>query len=248
MLQHGDKGAASSNCGGTLNYVNPALLSNIPTYQLSEAVVAVHPGHPLGGAVKRGFDVVAALVCIAVSSPLWIGCCLLVVASGWPVLFKHRRIGFGGQEFSCLKFRTMAIDAERRLQEHLANDDDARQEWRKFHKLRNDPRITKLGWVLRRTSLDELPQFLNVLRGEMSLVGPRPIVAAEVSRYEEHFSLYASVRPGLTGLWQVSGRNGTTYAERVAYDVDYVRNWSLLRDIKIMVVTLAHVIDGGGAY
>ena len=218
-------------------------------YALSEApVVAPRDNRPIGGVVKRAFDVIAALVCIVGMTPLTIGCCLLVLASGRPVLFRHRRIGFGGQEFTCLKFRTMAIDAEHRLEEYLAKDCDARQEWQKYRKLRKDPRVTGIGRLMRRTSLDELPQLLNVLKGDMSLVGPRPIVADEVAQYQEHFGLYASARPGLTGLWQVSGRNGTTYAQRVAYDVEYVRNWSLMRDIRIVLATLAHVIDGNGAY
>jgi exopolysaccharide production protein ExoY len=218
-------------------------------YALSEApVFASRSSRPIGGVGKRAFDIIGALVCVVGSVPLLIGCCLLVLASGRPVLFRQRRIGFGGQEFTCLKFRTMAIDAERRLQDYLAKDCDAKQEWQKYRKLRNDPRVTVLGRMMRRSSLDELPQLLNVLRGDMSLVGPRPIVADEVAHYQEHFSLYASARPGLTGLWQVSGRNGTTYAQRVAYDVEYVRNWSLMRDTKIVVATLGHVIDGKGAY
>jgi lipopolysaccharide/colanic/teichoic acid biosynthesis glycosyltransferase len=124
----------------------------------------------------------------------------------------------------------------------------ARQEWTHNHKLRNDPRITRVGRIMRRTSLDELPQLFNVLKGDMSLVGPRPIVVDEVEKYQEHFSLYASARPGLTGLWQVKGRNHTTYAQRVAYDVDYLRNWSLIRDIKIVCMTFTRIINQKGAF
>ena len=142
----------------------------------------------------------------------------------------------------------MATDSERRLQEYLAENCDARNEWQRCHKLRKDPRTTAIGRLMRRASLDELPQLWNVLKGDMSLVGPRPIVVDEVAKYQENFSHYASSRPGLTGLWQVSGRNGTTYAERVAYDVEYVRNWSLIRDIKIFILTFAHVVDGKGAF
>ena len=218
-------------------------------YALSEAPVLVsRSGAPTGGVVKRAFDIFGALVLIAVSTPLLVSCCLLVLTSGRPLLFRHRRVGFRGREFICLKFRTMVVDAERRLEEHLANDCGAKREWEKYHKLRNDPRVTMLGRSMRRASLDELPQLFNVLKGDMSLVGPRPIVADEIAKYQENFYHYAGARPGLTGLWQVSGRNSTTYAERVAYDVEYVRNWSLVRDIKIAVKTPAHLIDRDGAY
>ena len=167
--------------------------------------------------------------------------------SGGPLFYRQRRIGFRGREFTCLKFRTMAVDAERRLRGASRQGLWTRgTNGRKYHKLRNDPRITPFGRLMRRASLDELPQLFNVLKGDMSLVGPRPIVADEVAKYQENFSHYASARPGLTGLWQVSGRNSTTYAERVAYDVEYVRNWSLVRDIKICSHTPAHVIDREG--
>jgi len=223
---------------------------NYSTQVLSETtVITLRSGCPIGGSVKRAFDVIAVLVCIAFSVPLLVGCCLLVLAhSPGPILYRQRRIGFGGREFVCLKFRTMGIDAERKLQEYLARDPDARREWQDNHKLQDDPRITRFGRLMRRSSLDELPQLFNVLKGEMSLVGPRPIVADEVAKYQEHFSVYTSARPGVTGLWQVSGRNGTTYAQRVAYDVEYLRNWSLMRDISIMVATVSQVFDGDGAY
>jgi exopolysaccharide production protein ExoY len=219
-------------------------------YALSEATsVTSRRSSPVGGHVKRAFDVTAALVGIVTLAPVFLGCYLLVRAnSGGPVLFRHRRIGFAGREFTCLKFRTMAPDAERRLLNHLAADPAARQEWTHKHKLRNDPRITRVGRIMRHTSLDELPQLLNILKGDMSLVGPRPIVVDEVEKYQEHFSLYASARPGLTGLWQVKGRNHTTYAQRVAYDVDYLQNWSLIRDIKIACMTFTRIIDRRGAF
>ena len=211
--------------------------------------VALIAHRPVGGTVKRAFDFFAAVAAIVALLPLLLGCCLLVAAtSSGPVLFRHRRLGFGGREFNCLKFRTMEVDAECRLQEYLAKDADARREWEASHKLRNDPRVTPVGQFLRRSSLDELPQLFNVLVGQMSVVGPRPIVEAEVEKYQEHFAVYAAGRPGLTGLWQVKGRNTTTYAERVAYDVDYLKNWSLVRDVWIVFVTVAHVIEGTGAY
>jgi exopolysaccharide production protein ExoY len=199
--------------------------------------------------VKRAVDVAGAIIGIASLAPVFLGCYVLVLAnSGGPAMFRHRRIGFAGREFYCLKFRTMAADAERGLQKHLASDPAARQEWTKNHKLQDDPRVTGIGKAMRRSSLDELPQLFNVLKGDMSLVGPRPIVVDEVEKYQEHFSIYASARPGLTGLWQVKGRNHTTYAQRVAYDVDYLSNWSLIRDIKIVCMTVARVIGRRGAF
>jgi exopolysaccharide production protein ExoY len=204
---------------------------------------------PVGGAVKRVFDVVAALVAIAALLPMFAIVSLAVyVEYPGAVLFRQRRIGFDGREFTCLKFRTMAVDSERALREYLANNEDARREWETTYKLRNDPRITAFGRFLRRSSLDELPQLFNVLMGEMSIVGPRPIVAEEVPLYREHFSDYATARPGLTGLWQISGRNTTSYPQRVAYDVEYLRNWSPIRDIRIIAATVMHLWEGNGAY
>jgi exopolysaccharide production protein ExoY len=204
---------------------------------------------PLGGATKRTFDIVAGLLATIISCPLFLACYFLVLAnSGRPVLFRHRRIGFAGREFTCLKFRTMAADAEKRLQQHLAANPQAAREWMNNQKLQDDPRVTRIGKIMRRTSLDELPQLFNILKGEMSLVGPRPIVVEEIAKYQEHFYVYASGRPGLTGLWQVKGRNETTYAERVAFDVEYVRNWSLKRDVAIVLMTVKRVLEGRGAY
>jgi exopolysaccharide production protein ExoY len=206
-------------------------------------------GRPIGGAVKRTFDFVSALAAIAALLPVFLIVSGAIYADcPGPVLFRHRRIGFGGKEFACLKFRTMVIDAEQALQEHLARNEEARREWLTTHKLLNDPRITWFGRLLRQSSLDELPQLFNVLAGKMSIVGPRPIVAEEVSFYRGHFSDYASARPGLTGLWQISGRNRTSYPQRVAYDVEYLRNWSFLRDVRIIFATGMHVWEGNGAY
>jgi exopolysaccharide production protein ExoY len=204
---------------------------------------------PIGGASKRTFDIVAGLLAAIISSPLFLACYFLVLAnSGRPVLFRHRRIGFAGREFTCLKFRTMAADAEQKLQEHLAANPDAAREWINNQKLQDDPRVTRIGKIMRRTSLDELPQLFNILKGEMSLVGPRPIVVEESGKYQEHFYVYASGRPGLTGLWQVKGRNETTYADRVAFDVEYMHNWSLRRDAAIVLMTVKRVLQGRGAY
>ena len=171
----------------------------------------------------------------------------LLLTEGGPVLFAHERIGRGGRKFRCLKFRTMVPDAEARLADLLACDPIARREWEATQKLTDDPRISCLGDTLRRTSLDELPQLWNVLRGDMSMVGPRPIVADERHFYDDHIADYLSVRPGLTGAWQVSGRSNTTYAERVAMDVDYVRNRSFARDLRIVLRTVSVVLGREGA-
>jgi len=239
----------------TLSYLrsaaeNGASARIIEDQDSSEGDGSVPETHsPVGGAAKRVFDFVAALAAVAALLPMLAILCIAVrLERPGPVLFRQRRIGFDGREFTCLKFRTMAVDAERALREYLANNEDARREWQTTHKLRNDPRITALGRFLRRSSLDELPQLFNVLVGQMSIVGPRPIVAEEVPLYREHFGDYANARPGLTGLWQVSGRNTTSYPQRVAYDVDYLRNWSFIRDMQIILATVTHIWEGNGAY
>lgn len=165
-----------------------------------------------------------------------------------PVIFKHIRIGKNGKPFPCYKFRTMCVDAQEKLAELLANDLEASQEWERNFKLKNDPRITNSGAFLRKTSLDELPQIFNVLRGEMSLVGPRPVIEEELERYGEYLSDYLMVKPGITGMWQVSGRNDTTYDERVQMDSWYVRNWSIWLDILLLWRTFKAVVQRKGAY
>ncbi|WP_263367892.1 sugar transferase [Edaphobacter bradus] len=199
--------------------------------------------------IKRCMDVflvVAASPLILVA----IGIVSLIVKlnSPGPVFYSHRRIRKSGGFFSMWKFRTMCVNSTEILDEHLARNPKAQEEWTKTHKLRNDPRITSVGRILRRYSLDELPQFWNVLMGQMSLVGPRPIVAAEVEKYAEGFNCYCRVKPGLTGLWQVSGRSELDYAERVALDCDYVNRWSLRRDAVILLKTFSSVINQDGAY
>ncbi|MEO0972370.1 MAG: sugar transferase, partial [Pseudomonadota bacterium] len=174
--------------------------------------------------------------------------CVLIRLSGGPILFRQRRIGRRGEMFSCWKFRTMVPDAQQALQRVLDADPAARAEWQRDQKLRDDPRVTRIGNFLRRTSLDELPQLLNVLRGEMSLVGPRPVVKDELVRYGSRARYYLSVKPGLTGLWQISGRNDTSYSRRVALDVFYVKNCSLQFDIWILWRTVGVVLCGFGAY
>lgn len=193
-------------------------------------------------------DQFAALLLLLLLAPLMAVIALLVWRrDGAPVLFGHYRIGQHGRPFRCLKFRSMYLDSEAMLRELLERDPAARAEWERDHKLTDDPRITPIGHFLRRTSLDELPQLFNVLRGEMSLVGPRPITLAELPRYGQVRWHYLSVRPGMTGLWQVSGRNDTTYDERVELDREFVEQHSLRLRLSILLRTLRVVIRGSGA-
>jgi len=203
---------------------------------------------PAGRRSKRAFDVVASIALIVLFGPLLLLIALAVRCDGGPALFGHRRIGAAGTSFRCWKFRSMVLDSEAVLAQTLATDPVARAEWDKDFKLRNDPRVTPLGNFLRKSSLDELPQLFNVLKGEMSLVGPRPIVAAEVERYGQAMEEYRACKPGITGLWQVSGRNDVDYAERVELDRRYAWSWSLKGDLIILVRTLGVVARRSGAY
>jgi lipopolysaccharide/colanic/teichoic acid biosynthesis glycosyltransferase len=173
---------------------------------------------------------------------------VVAVSSPGPVFFVQQRIGLRGVSFPCLKFRTMVTDAQERLEKLLAEDPDARAEWALDHKLRNDPRVTWIGRILRKTSFDELPQLFNILMGHMSVVGPRPIVQAEIVRYGERFLAYCAVRPGLTGLWQVSGRNDVSYETRVRLDARYSRRKCLGYDIAICMRTVPAVLMSRGVY
>lgn len=195
---------------------------------------------------KRLFDVAGALVLLIVFLPLMLVIALVMLPQRGGIFFGHKRVGQKGEGFFCLKFRTMVPDAEARLNELLQRDPVARGQWERDHKLDNDPRVTRTGRFLRRSSLDELPQLLNVLRGEMSLVGPRPVTATELLRYGEDRDCYLSVRPGLTGKWQVSGRNDISYASRVALDAAYARNYSLMGDLGILVQTVGVVLGATG--
>jgi exopolysaccharide production protein ExoY len=201
-------------------------------------------------ALKRLFDVVGALALTVALLPLLLVIAALVKADGGPVLFAHERVGRGGRRFGCLKFRSMVVDSAARLEALLAADPDARAEWEATRKLKRDPRVTAFGRFLRASSLDELPQLLNVLRGEMSLVGPRPVMASELSAQygPAAAAQYASVRPGITGLWQVSGRSDTSYAARVAMDMRYLANPTLLGDLLILLRTPLAVLARRGAY
>jgi Undecaprenyl-phosphate galactose phosphotransferase WbaP len=170
------------------------------------------------------------------------------LSSRGPVFYGQTRIGRNNSTFTAWKFRSMFANADEVLLSQLEKNPKLRSEWERDHKLKNDPRITPVGRLLRKTSLDELPQLWNVFRGDMSLVGPRPIVAAEIARYSDVFEAYKSVRPGITGMWQVSGRNNTTYLERIRFDEYYVRNWSVWLDLYILVRTFKTVLFGEGAY
>jgi Undecaprenyl-phosphate galactose phosphotransferase WbaP len=198
---------------------------------------------------KRAIDVLGTATLLALAAPfMLLVAALLRLESRAPVLYRHERVGRHGRRFKVWKFRTMVPDADRILEQYLAACPQRREEWNRDHKLRSDPRVTPLGRWLRKTSVDELPQLWNVLRGEMSLVGPRPIVAAEIVKYGESFTPYCSVLPGLTGLWQVSGRNETTYAQRIELDSYYARHWSLWLDLYILAMTVKVVLLRRGAY
>jgi lipopolysaccharide/colanic/teichoic acid biosynthesis glycosyltransferase len=173
---------------------------------------------------------------------------LIKAQDGGPVLFRHRRIGQGGKPFYCYKFRTMRVDAEACLAALLEEDAEAREEWARDHKLRNDPRVTRIGRFLRKSSIDELPQLINLIRGEMVLVGPRPIVESEIVRYGWRFKHYHAVKPGITGLWQVSGRSNVNYRRRVAMDALYARHKSPALDLWILVKTIPAVMQSEGSY
>jgi len=205
--------------------------------------------HVVGRASKRAVDIVMATTALVLLSPLMLIVALIVKLSDrGPVFYSHTRIGYGGAAFGCLKFRTMKTDAAAQLAELLRADPSARAEWETTRKLKNDPRITAVGDILRKSSIDELPQLINILRGEMSVVGPRPVTAEELARYGEHVTSYMAARPGLTGQWQTSGRNDVSYEYRVALDVQYIRDWSLTRDFIIIAKTVPALFSQRGCY
>lgn len=196
---------------------------------------------------KRIFDLGLAVLLLLIISPVLLAIAVLVSLDGGPVLFRHQRIGRGEVPFQCLKFRTMMLDADHCLDEYLRHHPQAKDEWARDQKLTVDPRITPIGHFLRRWSLDELPQIFNVIRGDMSLVGPRPVTSVELGRYKEHLSAYSSVLPGITGLWQISGRNDVSYDHRVELDAEYVRKCSLLLDLSILARTPRVILYSIGA-
>jgi len=197
---------------------------------------------------KRIFDTVSALALLILLSPIMLLIGVLIRQDGGPALFAHPRIGKRGRVFNCYKFRTMVVDAEQQLEHLLQQRPELRAQWESERKLRHDPRVSRLGYFLRKSSLDELPQLINVIRGEMSLVGPRPVVRTELPRYGDQVGYYLMVRPGMTGLWQVSGRNDVDYDSRVYLDSWYVKNWSLWYDLIILLKTVKVVLKRTGAY
>ncbi len=204
---------------------------------------------PRNRAIKRAFDIAVSSICLILLSPVFMLVALIIkLDSSGPVFFGHERIGKGGKPFRCYKFRTMVSNAAEVLEQLLENDPEARSQWEKDFKLKHDPRITRIGRFLRKTSLDELPQLWNVLKGEMSLVGPRPIITEEVEKYGDKSRYFFKVIPGITGLWQVSGRNDIDYNERVMLDEYYAKNWSLWLDIEILIRTFGAVLKRQGAY
>ena len=198
---------------------------------------------------KRALDLIISAPLAIVLAPIMLLIMLLVrIGSPGTSLYSQRRVGLHGRTFVCHKFRTMRVDADKRLDQLLSSDPAAAAEWAKYQKLRNDPRTTWIGRILRKSSLDELPQLYNVLRGDMSIVGPRPITSGEIHRYGQNYPFYTAVRPGVVGLWQVNGRNKLNYDERVAFDVQYVRNWTIMSDVRILLRAVPVVLFGAGAY
>lgn len=216
-----------------------------PAFEDLRGLLKIDPN----GVVVRAFDFVFALAVVIAAAPFMAILVLIMqIDSPGPVFFIQRRIGRGGKSFPCIKLRTMVIDAAQRFADLLEQSEEARAEWALDHKLRADPRVTRLGRLVRLFSLDELPQLINILLGHMSVVGPRPIVDAEIWRYGTAFAHYCSIRPGLTGLWQVSGRNNTTYEERVKLDRYYANNWSFALNMTIIARTFTAVLAARGAH
>jgi exopolysaccharide production protein ExoY len=225
--------------GGVQTRTTKSLLDHPLTAGVSLTADYRRGSQPVGGRVKRLIDLGVSLVAFLVLIPilLLIGF-LIKILIGGPVVFAHQRIGRVGNAFRCYKFRTMIADGDEVLQQYLNDNPEALREWRATRKLKSDPRITWFGHILRKSSLDELPQLINVILGDMSVVGPRPIVAAELGRYGSYSADYLRARPGLTGLWQVSGRSGLSYGQRIALDRYYVRRWSIALDLAILFRTL----------
>lgn len=201
-----------------------------------------------GAALKRAFDLAFVLGLVVVLLPLLLAVALGVrFSSSGPIMYSQKRLGKNGASFEFYKFRSMVVNSDEVLDSVLSTVPDARAEWDAYQKLEDDPRITRFGRLIRRTSLDELPQLWNVITGDMSLVGPRPCMPQQKNLYGRHWSVYCAVRPGLTGLWQVSGRNRLTYGERVKLDAEYVRRWSLWLDFKILMKTVKVVLTADGS-
>lgn len=232
----------------TVRFVRPpAAVSRRAESRISDPrlVVTIQRANGIG---KRCFDAVASFFALIFLAPVFLTIALAITLfDPGPVFFGHQRVGRQGRLFTCWKFRSMVVDSKARLTKLLESDPAAAREWAATQKLTNDPRITPLGRFLRKTSLDELPQLWNVLIGEMSLIGPRPITRGELDRYGRDRRYYLVVRPGISGLWQISGRSQSTYEERVALDREYVESWSFLRDLHIAVMTIPAVLFARGA-
>jgi exopolysaccharide production protein ExoY len=198
--------------------------------------------------LKRIVDILCVIAGLPLVILVMVPIAILTAMDGHSPFFSQMRVGRNGKLFPCLKFRTMVVDAERILEDYLATDDALRAEWNETRKLKCDPRITAVGRFLRKTSLDELPQVWNVLKGQMSLVGPRPVVSDELPLYGSATAVYLACLPGITGLWQVSGRNDISYESRVSLDVEYAENWSLAQDFKILFLTIPVALGKRGAY
>lgn len=237
-------------CGASYSVISK-MTSPVPLSGEKTSAGEVAPGlrDPASLFVKRILDVAVALLLLIPAIPVSVIFALaIVLESRGPVFFAHTRIGKGNRTFRLWKFRTMVQDADTVLEQYLAAHPDLRAEWMETHKLKNDPRVTRVGRLLRRSSLDELPQLWSVLKGDMSMVGPRPIVAEEVPKYGAVFELYTQVRPGLTGLWQVSGRTDTSYRTRTALDRRYLKERTLALDLWVFLKTFRVVLFGHGAY
>jgi exopolysaccharide production protein ExoY len=229
--------------------VEPTLALTQADIQPDRRHAAQQRSQPLGGGVKRAMDIVLSGAAIVLLAPVLIGLAFLVQCSSpGPVLYGHSRVGFGGKTFRCWKFRSMVTNGDAVLANHLRKNATAQSEWSETQKLRHDPRVTALGRVLRKLSLDELPQLFNIFLGDMSIVGPRPIVMDEVRRYGPSLGHYLRTRPGLTGLWQISGRSDVGYRQRVLLDRVYVKKWNLLTDIGIILRTVPAVLRSRGSY
>jgi len=241
MMQH------SSTNNGILHVENACQRTpSLPaTSEVSTGTLLTKSSYELS---KRCFDIAGASLALLFLSPLFLAIALCTIGSSGSAFFKHRRVGRQGKIFNCIKFRTMIPNAEEVLESLLNNNLDLRKEWLRDQKLRSDPRITRLGRFLRRTSLDELPQLWNVLCGEMSLVGPRPVVPDELGRYGSKVTTFLSARPGITGLWQISGRSDLDYRRRIALDVCYARSRRLSLDIYIIFMTFPAIFARSGAY
>jgi undecaprenyl-phosphate galactose phosphotransferase len=205
--------------------------------------------NPFYRAIKRIFDLVVGSILLLFSLPIMAIIAIFIkLDSDGPVIYRHKRIGYKGREFDCLKFRTMVVGADRMLEGILSSNPEMRQEWDKYKKLPNDPRVTRFGRILRQMSLDELPQLINVIKGEMSLVGPRPVLYEELKLFEEGSDYYLEVKPGITGLWQISGRSDIDFKKRAELEIWYVKNYSIWLDITVLIRTFKVVITKAGAY